>query len=52
MMVLNSSLDPAVSLELLALTGGAHLAIMHMDGREDGPDVVLLHMPRRERAPH
>ena len=34
-MLLNSSLDPAASMDLLALTGGAKLTAMHMDGREE-----------------
>jgi hypothetical protein len=34
MMLLNSSLDPSVSIDLLALTGGMNLTITHMDGRE------------------
>jgi hypothetical protein len=35
MMLLNSSLDPAASMDLLALTGGARLTVVHMDGREE-----------------
>ena len=34
-MVLNSSLDPAPSMDLLALTGGAALSLIRMDGRQE-----------------
>jgi hypothetical protein len=34
MMLLNSSLDPSASMDLLALTGGINLTVMHMDGSE------------------
>jgi hypothetical protein len=34
MMLVNSSLDPSTSMDLLALTGGMNLTVMHMDGRQ------------------
>jgi len=34
-MLLNTSLSPAASMDLLALTGEARLAVAHMDGREE-----------------